>query len=128
MTHTPLPWTLVEVTDRDDDQSYRVTCPVNNGDGGYGSGWGDHLDNCGFNVFHDQHYYPMSPNKVDAEFIVKAVNAYYPMRDALEKIAAFDDRHAQKRLDETGSWSGFDEPGSVQIARAALSLAKGEKE
>lgn len=42
------------------------------------------------------------------------------LREALEKIAAFDDQFASARLERTGSYSLFDEPGSVAAARAAL--------
>lgn len=42
------------------------------------------------------------------------------LRAALEHIAAFDDLHGSSRLEATGSYSGFDEPGSTQIAREAL--------
>lgn len=41
-------------------------------------------------------------------------------REALTKIAAYDDERASKLLELTGSYGGFDEPGSAQIARAAL--------
>ena len=39
---------------------------------------------------------------------------------ALQLIAAFDDEHASERLRKTGSYGGFDEPGSVRVAREAL--------
>jgi hypothetical protein len=39
---------------------------------------------------------------------------------ALREIAAYDDTGANERLAKTGSYGSFDEPGSVQIARAAL--------
>ena len=42
------------------------------------------------------------------------------LRAALTEIACFNDKSANARLKETGSWGAFDEPGSVQIARAAL--------
>jgi hypothetical protein len=42
------------------------------------------------------------------------------LREALERIAAFDDEGASRRLASTGSFALFDEPGSVEIARAAL--------
>lgn len=42
------------------------------------------------------------------------------MREALRSIACFNDQSANQRLHETGSYSLFDEPGSVEIARAAL--------
>lgn len=42
------------------------------------------------------------------------------LREALREIAAFSDTRACERLASTGSYSAFDEPGSVQTARAAL--------
>jgi len=42
------------------------------------------------------------------------------LREALEKIAAFDDSAANTHLRVTGSYAGFDDPASVAIARAAL--------
>lgn len=45
------------------------------------------------------------------------------LREALRKIAAYNDHLAQKHFEETGSYGAFDEPGSVGIAREAL---KGE--
>ncbi len=60
----------------------------------------------------------------DAELIVRAVNAHDALVSALREIAAFDDEGANARLVKTGSYSSFDEPGSVQIARAALALAE----
>lgn len=47
--------------------------------------------------------------------------------EALEKIASFDDALACARLEASGTYANFDEPGSVQIARAALARARGEK-
>lgn len=44
--------------------------------------------------------------------------------EALEEIAAFNDRAANAYLKQTGSYSLFDEPGSVQIARAAIAKAQ----
>ena len=41
------------------------------------------------------------------------------LRAALERIACWDDP-ANHRLELTGSYSDFDEPASVQIAREAL--------
>lgn len=41
-------------------------------------------------------------------------------REALERIAAFNDSGAGLILKRTGSYGAFDEPGSVQAARAAL--------
>lgn len=46
---------------------------------------------------------------------------------ALRKIACLDDTPANTYLEATGSYSLFDEPGSVEIARKALSLYGGEK-
>lgn len=42
------------------------------------------------------------------------------MKRALETIAAFNDEFANMRLEKTGSYGGFDEPGSVSTARQAL--------
>jgi len=42
------------------------------------------------------------------------------LRAALQRIAAFDDKLACEKLEKIGSYSSFDEPGSVQIARQAL--------
>lgn len=38
----------------------------------------------------------------------------------LKKIACFDDKLANHHLETTGSYSCFDEPGSVRIARDIL--------
>ena len=43
---------------------------------------------------------------------------------ALTEIACYDDKPANEHLEETGSYSRFDEPGSVSRARAALEAAK----
>jgi hypothetical protein len=40
--------------------------------------------------------------------------------EALERIAAFYDTGANAHLEKTGSYSLFDEPGSVRTAREAL--------
>ena len=45
---------------------------------------------------------------------------------ALNMIAAWTDTRAEMRLEATGSYSAFDEPASVQIARTALASFKGE--
>ncbi len=45
------------------------------------------------------------------------------LRAALVLIAAFDDKTANSRLDATGSWGGFDEPGAVRVARKSLEAA-----
>lgn len=42
------------------------------------------------------------------------------MHEALSKIAAWDDEGANRKLESTGDYTSFDEPGSVEIARAAL--------
>lgn len=42
------------------------------------------------------------------------------MRAALERLACRNDFGADSWLEKTGSYSRFDEPGSVQIAREAL--------
>lgn len=42
---------------------------------------------------------------------------------ALQKIACFDDDGADRHLSATGSYSMFDEPGSVKIARDALAAS-----
>lgn len=42
------------------------------------------------------------------------------LRAALDRIAAYDDQGANYRLKTSGSYSAFDEPGSVEIAREAL--------
>ena len=42
------------------------------------------------------------------------------MLEALVKIAAFNDTQATEQLRENGSYSLFDEPHSVEIARDAL--------
>lgn len=43
---------------------------------------------------------------------------------ALDKIAAWGDKSANEMLAKTGSYRWFDEPVSVEIARAALSKAR----
>ena len=40
--------------------------------------------------------------------------------DVLRRIADLDDERANEMLALTGSWTAFDEPASVQTARAAL--------
>lgn len=42
---------------------------------------------------------------------------------ALNSIACFDDEGGSQRLTNTGSYSGFDEPGSVRIAREVVAKA-----
>ena len=55
-----------------------------------------------------------------AAIIIQAVNAYEHMLEALTKVAASD------LADITGSYSAFDEPGSVKIARDTLAKIKPE--
>ncbi len=61
-----------------------------------------------------------------AAIIIQAVNAYEHMLEALTKVAAFDDKAASDLADITGSYSAFDEPGSVKIARDTLAKIKPE--
>lgn len=42
------------------------------------------------------------------------------LREALNKIACYDDTSANRNLAVNDTYSWFDEPGSVQIAREAL--------
>lgn len=42
---------------------------------------------------------------------------------ALNQIACWDDKSASESLERTRSYSSFDEPGSVQIAREAIAAA-----
>jgi hypothetical protein len=42
------------------------------------------------------------------------------LQAALKRIACLGDSGANERLARTGSYSMFDEPGSVEIAREAL--------
>lgn len=48
------------------------------------------------------------------------------LREALTIIAAFDDLGGNNRLERTGSYGGYDEPGAVKTARAALAEQKGD--
>lgn len=57
--------------------------------------------------------------RANARLIAAAPNLY----EALKKIAAFDDEQGNAYLKAHGSYGGFDEPGSVQIARNALAKA-----
>jgi hypothetical protein len=41
-------------------------------------------------------------------------------KEALKRIAAFDDKGANEMLEKRGIYAAFDEPGSVRIARTAL--------
>ena len=42
------------------------------------------------------------------------------LRGALERIACYDDTGGNAALESRGGYGAFDEPGSVEIARAAL--------
>lgn len=55
--------------------------------------------------------------------IAKLVRERNILRGALIKIAAFDDGMANDALGARGSYALFDEPGSVAIARDALTQA-----
>lgn len=44
--------------------------------------------------------------------------------EALEAIASFEDKSANMHLRLTGSYSCFDEPNAVRLARAALDKLK----
>jgi len=48
------------------------------------------------------------------------------LKEALDAIACKDDEGANRHLELHGTYSLFDEPGSVQIARTALSTPEGE--
>lgn len=42
------------------------------------------------------------------------------LKGQLERIAAFDDKYANDQLARSGSYTHFDEPDSVKIAREIL--------
>ena len=70
-----------------------------------------------------------TPHQLRAEFEARATTAeasLATMREALEQIAAFNDKQASERLAQTGSYASFDEPGSVEIARRALGGSNAE--
>ena len=54
------------------------------------------------------------------EYLARVIEERDRYRRALEEIACYDDKGANERLAARGSYSSFDEPGSVQTARAAL--------
>lgn len=60
-----------------------------------------------------------------AQIVEDVLDATLPLhrlyQEALVQIASFDDKVANDYLAETGYFSCFDEPGSVEIARKALS-------
>lgn len=51
---------------------------------------------------------------------MKGAREILRLRAFLKKIAALDDEWANRKLEATGSYSSFDEPASVELARAAL--------
>ena len=59
-------------------------------------------------------------NKLFSDEVVTLQSRLERMEGALETIAAFNDEFANMRLEKTGSYGGFDEPGSVSTARQAL--------
>lgn len=69
--------------------------------------------------------FPAAADRIDA--ILRAVHSpdtvgvrEAQMYQSLIKIAAYDDSLASEKLAKTGSYSGFDEPGSVEIARNTI--------
>ena len=64
------------------------------------------------------------PDDLLADFHKQRAEAYKARlevaMEALNAIGCFDDRQGNRRLEETGSYSAFDEPGSVKNARNAL--------
>ena len=86
------------------------------------------LRDCGsyFDIWQDEYCVVKYLDKETAEFIVRACNNHEALMDALIKIAAFTDTSASEFLGRTGSYSCFDEPGSVKIARAAIANAEKE--
>ena len=54
------------------------------------------------------------------EYLARVIEERDRYRKALEQIASYDDVSACAHLRMTGSYGGFDEPGSVKIAREAL--------
>lgn len=85
--------------------------------------------------------YRTAPNGVWQEYSIKQLSGLYAQIkpttphvieqrlriavEALNSIAAFTDELANDRLKETGSYSSFDEPGSVQLARETLEKIDG---
>lgn len=61
---------------------------------------------------------PLSPDDSERLASLEAENAR--LREALDRIAAWDDTGAGELLTACGSYSAFDEPGSVEIARKVL--------
>ena len=56
--------------------------------------------------------------------IAKMEREYRTLLAALDDIAAWNDKCANQRLVETGSFGAFDEPAAVKTAREALSKVK----
>ena len=67
---------------------------------------------------------PIDQPVVNAAFIVRAVNSYAPLVEALRKIACVTPGSVADERAAVGDWSHFREPESVQIARAALAAAE----
>ena len=75
------------------------------------------------------HIARLSPERVRSAFseLLAARKKLAKLEAALNQIAAWDDDLANQRLKLFGTYSSFDEPGSVQIARHALpSIPKGD--
>lgn len=56
------------------------------------------------------------------EYLARVIEERDRYRKALERIAAYDDGHANEYLSKNGSYAGFDEPWSVMIARSTLAV------
>jgi len=54
------------------------------------------------------------------DLVVSLIDENARLRAALTKIACYDDGPGNRCLKVTGRYQGFDEPWSVEIARAAL--------
>jgi len=117
--HSPTPWEVVETTEH--HGPYIITT------------WGTTI--CDLytmsnpmvaSVRNGGDSFPVHFTDADANaaFIVKAVNSHDALIAALIGIAAFDDIGANDRLATNGSYSGFDEPGGVRVAREALASIK----
>jgi hypothetical protein len=64
---------------------------------------------------------PLNPDGLEAaDEIERLTAALAAAEEALREIAAYNDEYGNERLARNGSYSAFDEPWSVKIARAAL--------
>lgn len=113
MGHTPTPW---YVTERG-EECHISNSPTVDEDG-------DLPDSCYWIAMTMGSATDDGDDNANADLIVRAVNFYNELVEALEQIAAFDDEGANKHLEATGSYSSFDEPSSVRIARSMLSRIK----